>query len=122
MESRRSIYHKNNTMKPHIGQKCKDAVHEHNGERVFEFDENGDRLRNPNKHIPKQVAALKCLWCGRPFKEYRVVCPYCNNCQYCGFYSPALNQCLHCGNQAPNDLKIKEKKIDVREIKKGKRH
>jgi uncharacterized OB-fold protein len=105
-------------MKPHIGKKCRDAVQiHHQDEKVFYFDEDGKRLRNPNKYIAKQVLTLKCLWCGREMSEYRVICPHCNNCQYCGFYSPALNQCLHCGNQAPEELKIRPERLNVRELK-----
>lgn len=117
MESRRALYHKSNTVKPHIGKKCRDAVIAHQNEKIFYTDEKGKRMRNPNKHFSKNVTTSKCLWCGREMNEYRAICPHCNNCQYCGFYSPALNQCLHCGNQAPEELKIKVERVRVRDIK-----
>ncbi len=116
MESRRPIHYKRNTVTPHIKKKCKDLVRSHT-ERIFYEDDDGNTLRNPNKHFGKVVATLKCNWCGADLDEYRVICPHCSNCQYCGFYSPALNQCLHCGNQAPDEIKIKVERVKVREIK-----
>ena len=86
-------------------------------EKIFYIDNDGNKLVNKNKNFPKVVATNKCNWCDRDMKEYRVICPYCHNCQYCGFYSPALNQCLDCGNQAPEEIKIKVKRIKVRDIK-----
>jgi primosomal protein N' len=103
-------------MTPHIGKKCKEFVKSHHSKIHF-YDDDGVRLYNPNKNIPKVVANLKCNWCGAVLKEYRVICPMCHNCQYCGFYSPALNQCLHCGNQAPDEIKIRVERVKVRDIK-----
>ena len=121
MESRRPIHYKRNTVTPHIKQACRDQV-KNASERIFHTDEDGKPLRNKNKHFYKVVATLKCNWCEREMGEYRTVCPFCHNCQYCGFYSPALNQCLSCGNQAPDDLKVKVGRVKVRDIKKRHRH
>lgn len=116
MESRRPVHYKRNTVEPHIGQKCKDMVRENAG-RIFYTDENGKLLWNPNKNFHKVVAGRICNWCDHDMGGYRTICPECHNCQYCGFYSPVLNQCLECGNQAPDDIKVKVQRVKVRDIK-----
>ena len=113
MENRRAIHYKRNTMTPHISEKCKDRVKNARAKVFFE-DEEGKPLINPNKRKKKVVATTKCLWCDFDFKgEYRTICPICRNCQYCGFFSHSLNDCLSCGNKAPDEIRIQYKKLKL---------
>jgi len=113
MENRRPIYYTGNTVRPpKIKQKCKDQV-KNAGVGFFEHDEKGKLLKNPNKFMVKVCATSKCLWCDTEFDSYKTICPNCRNCQFCGFYSESVNDCIKCGNHAPDELRIEHKRIVI---------
>lgn len=58
------------------------------------------RHRNPDKSR-KTCASLRCVWCGSPFRDYRLICRGCGSCQYCGLYHdsvPKRGECHFCSN------------------------
>jgi len=113
MESRRPVHYKGNTVEPHISQKCKDRVKNAKDKRFFK-DEDGVGLINPNKRKKKVVATTKCNWCDNDFKGVlHTICPVCRNCQYCGFFSHSMNDCISCGNTAPEDIRVEIKRIKL---------
>lgn len=100
MESRRAIYYRGNSVKPRnvsIGSKMKRLELPHLGEPV-----------EPSYMPPiieKVYATLECVWCTRPFNDYRIVCDHCHNCQYCGMVAGGEGHCQLCGNRLPDELK-----------------
>lgn len=98
MEGRLDLYYEGNTVIPPApGKKRKfktinqEEPYLHTG-KMMEF-------------APKVCATSKCVWCQANFGgQYRVVCPRCLNCQYCGLVAGSLKQCGQCGNAAPDEI------------------
>lgn len=62
----------------------------------------------------KVCATSRCIWCEASFgNQFRIVCPVCSNCQYCGLASTnSLVNCSNCGNRM--DEGITQEKITLR--------
>lgn len=101
MESGRSIYYQENTViapHPSAGNLAKRV-----GE-VGQLAPGQDGMKIMT-YEAKVCATLQCVWCHFNFEDYRVVCLRCNNCQYCGFLTNAFDECVHCGNKLPDELR-----------------
>lgn len=68
----------------------------------------GEVQEHPDKIMadePRVCAMLRCVWCGVDFDNYRISCPRCQCCQYCGMIVSAVDMCHTCNNYLPDELK-----------------
>lgn len=95
MESRRPIHYHRNTVDPRKvdRQEIKDRLHDAH-----------DKSIQPAVNEFKHYARNKCIYCGYQADYHFIVCPTCNNCQYCGLVGGTQTLCHLCGNELPLEL------------------
>lgn len=104
MEDGRSIYYKENTViAPHPSAKNLAKRQGDFGMLLPQYQDVDDL--SIMTYEPKVCAMLQCVWCHLNFDDYRVTCLRCNNCQYCGYLTYAFDECVHCGNKLPDELR-----------------
>lgn len=54
--------------------------------------------------VPRVCAALRCPWCGSDFDDYKIICPICAQCVYCGYLASNSKFCHTCNNELPPEL------------------
>ena len=101
MQGRRTLYYNRNTVEhPRPGKKNRDKR-----ERAANTEVVQDKIMADEARV---CAMLRCVWCGVDFDDYRISCPRCACCQYCGCVVTSPNQCHTCNNRLPDELKKTE--------------
>ena len=99
MENGRPLHYHRNTVNP--------PAHEANEIEMRRQHKPGVLITH-QRYIPKcevkHYARRQCVWCGVHWDTYRIVCPRCKNCQFCGLMGGDQYLCHFCGNYLPEEL------------------
>jgi hypothetical protein len=100
MEKRRTIYYSGNTVDP----PTIDPADLKERRKWHPRHKMGPDLPVPHGSL-KVFATARCVWCMKTFDGYRVICPRCQLCQFCGLLVGAQAECRFCGNTPDEHLR-----------------